>query len=47
MSKNLNMAIAPKDSTFQVKINSEIKKAVEKIYAKNEKNGRKHRSIKR
>ena len=34
MTKNLNVAIAPKDSTFQVRINSEIKKAVEEIYAK-------------
>ena len=31
---NLNVAIAPKDSTFQVRINSEIKRAVEEIYAK-------------
>ena len=34
MDKNLNVAIAPKDSTFQVRINSEIKRAVEDIYAK-------------
>lgn len=34
MEKNLNVAVAPKDSTFQVRINSEIKKAVEDIYAK-------------
>jgi len=26
MDKNLNVAIAPKDSTFQVRINSEIKR---------------------
>ena len=29
MAINLNVAMAPKDSTFQVRINSEIKKAVE------------------
>ncbi len=34
MSSNLNVAVAPKDSTFQVRINSEIKKTVEEIYAK-------------
>ena len=34
MEMNLNVASAPKDSTFQVRINSEIKKAVEEIYAK-------------
>lgn len=34
MNINLNVANAPKDSTFQVRINSEIKKAVEEIYAK-------------
>ena len=34
MDKNLNVATAPKDSTFQVRINSEIKKAVEDIYKK-------------
>lgn len=34
MATNLNVAIAPKDSTFQVRINSEIKKTVEDIYAK-------------
>ena len=34
MATNLNVAIAPKDSTFQVRINSEIKKTVEEIYAK-------------
>ena len=31
---NLNVTIAPKDSTFQVRINSEIKRAVEDICAK-------------
>ena len=34
MDMNLNVAMAPKDSTFQVRINSQIKKAVEDIYAK-------------
>ena len=34
MEIKLNVATAPKDSTFQVRINSEIKKAVEEIYAK-------------
>lgn len=34
MDTNLNVAIAAKDSTFQVRINSEIKKKVEDIYAK-------------
>lgn len=34
MVTNLNVAMAPKDSTFQVRINSEIKKTVEEIYAK-------------
>ena len=34
MDTNLNVANAPKDSTFQVRINSEIKRAVEDIYAK-------------
>lgn len=34
MNKKLNVATAPKDSTFQVRINSEIKKQVEEIYAK-------------
>lgn len=34
MSTDLNVAMAPKDSTFQVRINSEIKKTVEEIYAK-------------
>ena len=33
MVNKLNVAIAPKDSTFQVRINSEIKKALEDIYA--------------
>ena len=33
MNTQLNVATAPKDSTFQVRINSEIKKAVEEIYA--------------
>ncbi len=28
MDTNLNVAIAPKDSTFQVRINSEIKREV-------------------
>lgn len=34
MATNLNVAMAPKDSTFQVRINSEIKRTVEDIYAK-------------
>ena len=34
MDINLNVATAPKDSTFQVRINSEIKRTVEEIYAK-------------
>ena len=34
MDTQLNVATAPKDSTFQVRINSEIKKQVEEIYAK-------------
>ena len=34
MAVNFNVAAAPKDTTFQVRINSEIKKAVEDIYAK-------------
>lgn len=34
MSGNVNVATAPKDTTFQVRINSEIKKMVEEIYAK-------------
>lgn len=34
MIEHLNVAMAPKDSTFQVRINSEIKKTVEEIYAR-------------
>lgn len=34
MMDNLNVATAPKDSTFQVRINSKIKRRVEEIYAK-------------
>ncbi len=34
MDIQLNVATAPKDSTFQVRINSEIKRTVEEIYAK-------------
>ena len=34
MADVLNGAMAPKDSTFQVRINSEIKKTVEEIYAR-------------
>ncbi len=34
MAETLNVAMAPKDSTFQVRINSEIKRTVEDIYAK-------------
>ena len=34
MATNLNVAMAPKDSTLQVRMNSEIKKEVEEIYAK-------------
>lgn len=34
MAKVLNVVTAPKDTTFQVRINSEIKKAVEAIYAR-------------
>lgn len=34
MEKFLNVATAPKDSTFQVRINSEIKKMAEEIFAK-------------
>ena len=34
MGTKLSVAIAPKDSTFQVRINSEIKRTVEDIYAK-------------
>ena len=33
MAEFLNVAMAPKDSTFQVRINSEIKKKAEDIYA--------------
>ena len=36
MDTNLNVAIAPKDSTFQIRINSEIKRAVEKFKQKPE-----------
>ena len=32
MARNLSVAMAPKDTTFQVRINSEIKKTVEEIY---------------
>lgn len=34
MVGNLNVATAPKDSTFQVRINSEIKRMAEEIFAK-------------
>ena len=34
MSDVLKVATAPKDSTFQVRMNSEIKRTVEAIYAK-------------
>ena len=34
MDTSLNIATAPKDSTLQVRINSEIKKTVEEIYAR-------------
>lgn len=34
MAEVLNVAMASKDSTFQVRINSEIKKKVEEIYAR-------------
>ena len=34
MAGNLSVAMAPKDTTFQVRINSEIKKTVEEIYAR-------------
>ncbi len=34
MTDYINVATAPKDSTFQVRINSEIKRKVEEIYAK-------------
>lgn len=33
MMTNLNVAVAPKDSTCQFRINSEIKKTLEDIYA--------------
>jgi len=34
MAMDLNVAMAPKDTMFQVRINSEIKKTVEEIFAK-------------
>lgn len=34
MKKYMNVATAPKDTTFQVRINSDIKKKIEEIYAK-------------
>lgn len=34
MIEQLSVAMSPKDSTFQVRINSEIKKTVEEIYAR-------------
>lgn len=34
MTNTLNVTMAPKDSTFQVRINSEIKRKVEEIYAR-------------
>lgn len=34
MGEHLSVTMAPKDSTFQVRINSEIKKQVEEIYAR-------------
>lgn len=34
MAKALNVTTAPKDTTFQVRINSDIKKRLENIYAK-------------
>jgi len=34
MEEILNVAFAPKDTTFQVRINSQIKRVVEEIYAK-------------
>ena len=34
MARNISVAMAPKDTTFQVRINSEIKKTVEEIYAR-------------
>ncbi len=48
MDTNLNVAIAPKDSTFQVRINSEIKRAVEGlpfIVTKNRKEALKEQAI--
>ena len=36
MEDNLSVEMAPKDTTFQVRINSEIKKKVEEIYARTE-----------
>ncbi len=48
MDTNLNVAIAPKDSTFQVRINSEIKRAVEGlpfIVTKNSKEALKEQAI--
>ena len=36
MEENLSVEMAPKDTTFQVRINSEIKKKVEEIYARTE-----------
>ncbi len=34
MADYMNVAMAPKDTTFQVRINSDIKRTVEEIYAK-------------
>ena len=34
MAEYLNVAFAPKDTAFQVRMNSQIKKTVEEIYAK-------------
>lgn len=34
MINNLSVAVAPKDTAFQIRINSEIKKKLEDIYAK-------------
>ena len=34
MAANINVATAPKDSYFQVRMNSEIKKTVEEIFAR-------------
>lgn len=48
MATNLNVAMTPKDSTFQVRINSEIKKTVEGlpfIVTKNSKEALKEQSI--